>query len=116
LEMDEPEQVLILGGDHVYKMDYSQMLECHLESAADVTVAATELALEDAKRMGVMAVGEDGRVRRFEEKPEAPEPIPHRPDRALVSMGIYLFSTKRLVEELEADAADTASQHDFGRN
>jgi glucose-1-phosphate adenylyltransferase len=115
LEMERPEWVLILGGDHVYKMDYSEMLAAHLESGADLTVACTEVPLAEATRMGVMSVDHGGRIRRFDEKPAAPEPLPGNPDVALASMGIYIFNTDVLIREATGDAArDT--QHDFGRD
>ncbi len=115
LEMERPEWVLILGGDHVYKMDYSDMLAAHLETGADLTVACTEVPLAEATRMGVMSVDSGGRIGRFDEKPAAPEPIPSNPGVAMVSMGIYIFNTDVLVREATGDAArDT--HHDFGKD
>jgi glucose-1-phosphate adenylyltransferase len=115
LEMEHPELVLILGGDHVYKMDYSEMIAAHLESGADLTVACTEVPLHEATRMGVMAVDADWRVRRFEEKPPAPQSMPGNDAAALVSMGIYVFNTAVLVREASSDAARD-SHHDFGKD
>jgi glucose-1-phosphate adenylyltransferase len=112
----QPDQVVILGGDHIYKMDYSVLLEQHVERTADVTVACLEVAVEDAGEFGVMSVDGDSRVLAFEEKPARPTPLPGRPNRALVSMGIYVFNTKFLVEQLDRDAADKASSHDFGKD
>jgi glucose-1-phosphate adenylyltransferase len=115
LEMERPELVLVLGGDHVYKMDYSEMIAAHLASGAELTIACAEVPLADARRFGVMGVDADLRVRSFHEKPANPDPLPGRPDRALVSMGIYVFGTHALVREVTADAARDGS-HDFGRD
>jgi glucose-1-phosphate adenylyltransferase len=112
----DPSYVLILAGDHIYKMDYGPMIAHHLERSADVTVGAIEVPLARAGAFGVMAVDDSGRVVRFAEKPERPEPLPHRPDTALASMGIYLFNTAFLYEQLIKDADDTHSSHDFGRD
>lgn len=112
----DPEYVLILAGDHVYKMDYGEMLANHVQSAADMTVACLEVPLEQAKAFGVMAVDENGRVTEFLEKPDNPPPMPGRPNRALVSMGIYVFNAKFLYEQLIRDADDRQSEHDFGKN
>jgi glucose-1-phosphate adenylyltransferase len=111
-----PDHVVILGGDHIYKMDYSVLLEEHVARGADVTVACLEVAVEDARELGVMAIDADARVLAFEEKPARPTPLPGRPDRALASMGIYVFNTGFLVEQLDRDAADKASSHDFGKD
>jgi glucose-1-phosphate adenylyltransferase len=111
-----PEYVLILAGDHVYKMDYGPMLAAHVESGADITVACYEVPVEQAHGFGVMAVDEDWNITRFTEKPRDPEPLPGRQDVALASMGIYVFATSFLIDELTRDAADIASNHDFGRN
>jgi len=115
LDMERPELVLVLGGDHVYKMDYSEMIAAHVEAGADLTVACTEVPLDDAHRFGALGVRDDWRIETFREKPEAPTPIPGNPDCALVSMGIYVFNTEVLVRELIRDArAD--SRHDFGKD
>jgi glucose-1-phosphate adenylyltransferase len=111
-----PDHVVVLGGDHIYKMDYSILLDDHLARGADVTVACLEVAVEDASEFGVMAVDGDARVLAFEEKPAHPTRLPGRPDRALVSMGIYVFNTNFLVEQLDRDAADRDSSHDFGKD
>lgn len=113
----EPEYVLILAGDHVYKMDYGTMLAAHVESGADITVGCIEVPLEEASAFGVMSVDEDLRITRFLEKPETPEPIPGQPDKALASMGIYVFSTQVLCDELLRDQEqDGRSSHDFGKD
>lgn len=111
-----PSYVLILAGDHVYKMDYGAMLVRHVESRADVTVGCVEVPVARAREFGVMAMNEQGRIVGFQEKPENPEPMPGRPDVALVSMGIYLFNTKFLYEQLIRDADTAYSSHDFGKD
>jgi glucose-1-phosphate adenylyltransferase len=111
-----PSHVLILAGDHVYKMDYAPMLAAHVESGADITVGCIEVPLEQARSFGVMAVDAALRVIRFAEKPRDPETLPGSNGTALASMGIYVFETDFLIEELTRDAADAGSNHDFGRN
>jgi glucose-1-phosphate adenylyltransferase len=111
-----PSYVLILAGDHVYKMDYGPMLAAHVASGADITVGCIEVPLKQARAFGVMEVDADWRVTRFAEKPREPEPMPGKKDIALASMGIYAFGTDFLIEELTRDAADLESTHDFGRN
>jgi glucose-1-phosphate adenylyltransferase len=111
-----PQYVLILAGDHVYKMDYGPMLAHHVEHAADMTVACLEVPLKDATGFGVMSVNKNQRVERFEEKPEKPQPVAGRPDLALASMGIYVFNTKFLFEQLIKDADNAESSHDFGKD
>ena len=115
LQMERPAVVLILSGDHVYKMDYSEMIAAHLRSGADVTVACTEAPLDAATRMGVLAVDGQGRVRGFDEKPLHPESMAGNPDAALVSMGIYVFSTATLIREVTG-VAGSDGNHDFGRD
>jgi len=111
-----PRFVLVLGGDHVYKMDYSVMLAEHERRGAAVSVACLEVPLEQACDFGVLAIDDDGRVLAFDEKPAAPRPTPGRPGRATASMGIYVFDTEVLSEALARDAADATSCHDFGRD
>ncbi len=112
----EPEYVMVLGGDHIYTMDYSKMLAHHIESQADLTIGCIETSLEEARDFGVMSVDEQLRITKFTEKPVNPEPMPGKPDRALASMGIYIFSTAFLYNALIADAEDEDSEHDFGKN
>ena len=112
----KPEFVLILAGDHVYKMDYGTMLAAHVEAEADITVGCIAVPLAEASAFGVMAVDEDNRILEFAEKPAHPTPMPGRDDMALASMGIYVFRTDILIEELLRDADDAASKHDFGGN
>jgi glucose-1-phosphate adenylyltransferase len=111
-----PEFVLILAGDHIYKMDYGTMLAAHVEAEADITVGCIEVPLEQASSFGVMAVDDDNRVIEFAEKPEQPPSMPGNPDLALASMGIYIFRTEVLIDELLRDADCPDSKHDFGAN
>jgi glucose-1-phosphate adenylyltransferase len=111
-----PEFILVLAGDHIYKMDYGSMLAAHVESAADVTVGCIEVPLEEAKAFGVMAVDDDNRITAFAEKPQQPEPMPGREDVALASMGIYVFRSEILINELLRDADNPGSSHDFGND
>jgi glucose-1-phosphate adenylyltransferase len=112
----KPEYVLILAGDHVYKMDYGPMIAHHVERGADMTVGCIEVPLEQARAFGVMSVQEDGRVFGFAEKPASPQPMPGTSDMALASMGIYVFNTNFLYEQLIKDADETHSTHDFGHD
>jgi len=112
----QPKYVVVLAGDHVYKMDYSVMLEEHVVQGAELSVACLEVPLQDASDFGVMAVDTEQRIVAFDEKPARPRPMPGRPDRALASMGIYVFDTEFLIDQLERDARDTTSSHDFGRD
>jgi len=116
LRSESPEFIIILAGDHIYKMDYSRSLAFHVESGADCTVACIEAPLEEAKGFGVMAVDENNRITDFVEKPADPPPMPGRPDRALASMGIYIFRAEVLYELLVRDQADADSAHDFGKD
>ena len=111
-----PKLVLILAGDHVYKMDYSKFIWDHVRRGADLTVACIDVPLDEAKAFGVMSVDENNRVVDFHEKPAHPTPMPGRPDRALASMGIYVFNADYLYEQLIRDADDPASSHDFGKD
>ena len=112
-----PRFVLILSGDHIYKMDYGPFLAAHAESGADMTVCCIEVPIEEAAgAFGVMTVDETGRILRFDEKPEKPNPIPGKPGYCLASMGNYLFNTEFLYEQVIKDADTPGTQHDFGRN
>jgi glucose-1-phosphate adenylyltransferase len=110
------EYVLILAGDHIYKMDYGQMLASHVRSKADMTVACINVPIEEAKSFGVMSVDESDRVIEFQEKPDQPNTIPDDATQALASMGIYVFNAAFLYEQLIRDADDRHSVHDFGQN
>jgi glucose-1-phosphate adenylyltransferase len=112
----EPEHVLVLGGDHIYTMNYAAMLSAHVQAGAELTVGCIEVSLEEAKAFGVMSVDSDYRITRFTEKPAEPESIPGKPGYALASMGIYIFSMEFLTNALIRDAEDATSQHDFGKN
>lgn len=116
LRPQAPEYVLILAGDHVYKMDYARMLVDHVATGADMTVGCIAVPLAEARGFGVMSIDADRRVVRFAEKPDAPEPMPGRSDAALASMGIYVFNARLLYEQLARDADDRASSHDFGKD
>ena len=116
LRRHSPQYVLVLAGDHVYKMDYGRMLAFHLRHQADLTVACAEVPLAEASAFGVMGIDGNERVISFQEKPAQPQPIPGRPDRALASMGIYVFNAQFLYEQLIRDADDPRSSHDFGKD
>lgn len=118
IEAERPSSVLILAGDHIYKMDYGEMIEWHQASGADVTLASIQVPPEDATRFGVLDIAEDFTVTGFEEKPQHGKPVPSRFDPAMVSasMGIYVFKTDVLLRVLHEDAEDGASSHDFGKN
>jgi glucose-1-phosphate adenylyltransferase len=112
---ENPRHLIVLSGDHVYKMDYGRMLRFHQERAAAATLACIEVPLAEGNRFGIVAIDEQERVTGFDEKPERPAPIPGSPDFALGSMGVYIFDTDILVEALEADALK-ATNHDFGKD
>lgn len=116
LRAHNPEYVLILAGDHIYKMDYGPMLARHVENKADMTVGCFEVSLEEAKSFGVMAVEDDNRIVEFAEKPDNPKSAPGLQDCALASMGIYIFNTAFLIEQLIKDADNSQSSRDFGKD
>jgi len=105
----DPDYVIILSGDHIYKMDYSKMLDFHKEKNADCTIAVLEVPMEEASRFGIMSTNEDGSIYKFTEKPK-------NPDSNKASMGIYIFNRKKLFDYLEADEQDKNSSNDFGKN
>jgi glucose-1-phosphate adenylyltransferase len=111
-----PKHVLVLAGDHIYKMDYGPMIAYHVEKGADITVGVVEVSLAQAREFGVLTATEWNRITNFAEKPQNPDPMPGRTDVALASMGIYVFNAKLLEKLLREDAQDAASAHDFGRN
>jgi len=115
IENTEADLVLILSGDHVYRMDYRELVRSHLASGAGVTVAAVEWPLEDAGRFGVFEIDSEGNVTGFQEKPRRVNPLWHRPGSALINMGVYVFSKKILVDALTHDACQ-ATTHDFGKD
>jgi glucose-1-phosphate adenylyltransferase len=117
LEKERPEYVVILAGDHIYKMDYGKLVTFHQEQTADVTIAALRVrAREAAHQFGIMQVDHAGRVIGFEEKPAEPKTIPGNPEYCLASMGIYVFNAPLLFDQLCKDATLPDSAHDFGRN
>lgn len=116
IEQSGAQYVVILSGDHIYRMNYQEMLQQHIDSMAEVTVACLEVGLKEASAFGVMGIDRDGRVREFQEKPEDPQPVPENRERALVNMGIYIFSAHLLHNELLNDHADSSSSHDFGKD
>ncbi len=116
LEEERPSHVLILSGDHIYKMDYGRMLAEHLENRAALTIAAIPVPVEEAKRFGVFECSAGGKVDGFQEKPESPAEIPGRPGWSLASMGVYLFEVEELIRRLNEDAQDASSSHDFGKD
>lgn len=116
LRAHDSEYTLILAGDHVYKMDYGPMIAYHVEKGADLTVGCIQVPVEQARAFGVMGIDQTGRIESFIEKPDDPPRMPNVPDQALASMGIYVFRTDFLFEQLILDADDPDSEHDFGKN
>jgi glucose-1-phosphate adenylyltransferase len=110
----KPDLVAVFGADHIYRMDIQQMIEFHFEKAAEVTVAAYPVPIEDASAFGILEVDEEGRILAFQEKPVEASPMPGDPRHCLGSMGNYLFNTEVLIERLELDALSQATRHDFG--
>jgi glucose-1-phosphate adenylyltransferase len=115
LDGEQPEFLLILAGDHIYKMDYAEMFHWLIAKNADAVVGSIDIPIQDASRFGIISVDEDYRITRFTEKPAAPDSIPGDPAHAFVSMGIYLFRTKVIREHLIEDARE-GTAHDFGKN
>ncbi|MES2237790.1 MAG: glucose-1-phosphate adenylyltransferase [Pseudomonadota bacterium] len=116
IRRNRPKYVLVLSGDHVYKMDYSRILLEHVQTQADLTVACMDVPLTEASAFGIMDVGQDNRVSSFLEKPANPPPMPNRPGRALANMGVYVFNADFLYAQLIRDMDDANSAHDFGKN
>jgi glucose-1-phosphate adenylyltransferase len=116
LQRERPKRVLILSGDHVYKMNYNDMLAFHIEKQADLTVAGVEAPRDEAKGFGVIGCDDDFRIVDWEEKPAEPKTIPGKPDKSFVSMGVYIFDTEALVKNVIGDAKDSNSSHDFGKD
>ena len=114
LQSSNAKYVVILAGDHIYKMDYGQMLACHVKNNADMTVGCLNVPLEEAKAFGVMAVDDEDRIIEFAEKPANPKHMPGDPTQSLASMGIYVFNAQFLYDELARDAANKSSTNDFG--
>jgi glucose-1-phosphate adenylyltransferase len=116
IEKCQSEHLLILSGDHIYKMDYAELIRDHIQSKAVATVACLPCTLEEGTQFGVMQIDSDHRVIEFQEKPANPKPMPDDPTRCLGSMGVYVFNTRFLFDCLIHDASDPKSAHDFGRN
>ena len=116
IETYKPKYIIILAGDHIYKMDYELMLQQHVDSGADVTIGALEVPREEAKGFGVLHINDKNVITAFVEKPADPPHVPGNPDIALASMGIYVFETSFLAGLLRRDAADKTSSHDFGKD
>lgn len=116
IEQSRPEYVIILSGDHIYKMDYSELIRDHIDSKAECTIGCIPVPLEEGSQFGVMQIDDSNRVVKFREKPESPDPMPDDSSRCLASMGIYVFSANFMFEELCRDATDNDSAHDFGKN
>ena len=116
IESYEPKYIVLLAGDHIYKMDYELMLQQHVDQRADVTVGCLEVPRAEASGFGVMAVDEHNVIHSFLEKPTDPPALPGHPDKSLCSMGIYVFDAKFLFDQLRRDAEDGRSSHDFGKD
>ena len=116
LQRSHARNVLVLSGDHIYRMDYAAMLEFHQQQDADVTIACMKVSREEAGSFGIMGIDETGRITAFEEKPDSPQGIPGDPEHCLASMGIYIFSMELLQQALVSDHEDSESDHDFGHD
>ncbi|MEW4528576.1 glucose-1-phosphate adenylyltransferase [Maioricimonas sp. JC845] len=116
IEQHDSEHILILAGDHIYKMDYSELIADHIQAGADATIACLPETLEAGRQFGVMGIDSDHWVRRFEEKPSDPFPLPDDPTRCLASMGVYVFRTSFLLDQLCQAATQADSNHDFGKD
>jgi glucose-1-phosphate adenylyltransferase len=112
----QPQHVLVLAGDHIYKMDYGPMIASHVQKGADITIGVVQVPVAGAREFGVLSVTEENRVHHFDEKPANPNPTTGNPDVVLASMGIYVFNERGLEQLLTEDAHDPSSSHDFGRN
>jgi glucose-1-phosphate adenylyltransferase len=115
LERERPEMVLILAGDHIYKMDYRELIEFHVTKNADLTIPCIEVPISEAKRFGVIGIDNKQQVTAFHEKPADPKPIPSNPKMVMASMGIYLFNTEMLIKRIIDDTKKN-TDHDFGRS
>ncbi|MBX7105844.1 MAG: glucose-1-phosphate adenylyltransferase [Gemmataceae bacterium] len=115
-EEERPKLVLILAGDHIYKMDYAEMIQAHRATEADLTISCIPVPLTDSKQFGILSTDAAGRVKAFQEKPDTATPLDDEPDNCLGSMGIYVFNADKLYELLCEDATDPKSSHDFGKD
>jgi glucose-1-phosphate adenylyltransferase len=116
IERSEADWVVVLSGDHIYRMDYAPMIEFHRQSGASATIACMEVSVKDAHQFGIMSLDDTGKVIGFEEKPQNPTTIAGNPDFTLASMGVYVFSTQDLIKAVSLDHEDDSSDHDFGKN
>src|SRR5262249_39948371 len=116
IEKGDPEYVLILAGDHIYKMDYGDMFKAHLERGDDLTIGTIPVPLRESMNFGIITVGSDDRVTGFREKPRQSSPMPDDSQHCLASMGIYVFTARPMYELLCQDATRPESDHDFGKN
>ena len=116
IEKSNPDYVVILSGDHIYKMDYAELVRDHIDAGADVTIGCIPVPLKDGDQFGVMHIDTNHRVINFKEKPKHPEPLPDDPTQCLASMGIYVFNANFLFDQLCRDATQADSSHDFGKN
>jgi glucose-1-phosphate adenylyltransferase len=116
IEKEDPDYILILAGDHIYKMDYGDLIQAHLSKQADLTIGCIPIPLRETDQFGVMEVDKEDRVTAFKEKPKTAEPLPDDPHHCLGSMGIYVFTAKLMYDLLFEDAARLESDHDFGKN
>ena len=116
LERSDAKHVIVLSGDHIYRMDYAEMLKDHIENGAKLTIASMDVAKKDASAFGVLSVNDQGLVETFSEKPADPQSMPNKPDRSLASMGIYIFEMETLQRVLREDADNDFSSHDFGND
>ncbi|WP_084186032.1 glucose-1-phosphate adenylyltransferase [Vibrio pacinii] len=116
LERSEAKHVIVLSGDHIYRMDYAEMLKAHIENDAKLTIASMAVPLKEASSFGVLSINEQNRVETFSEKPQSPQPMPNNSEKCLASMGIYIFEMDTLRRVLRQDANDQQSSHDFGND
>ncbi|MBC8278528.1 MAG: glucose-1-phosphate adenylyltransferase [FCB group bacterium] len=116
IKQEKPQAVLILSGDHIYKMDYHKLLTFHHDTNADMTLACVDLPVAHARHMGVLGIDKEYNIKSFDEKPESPLTIPQNPNKSLCNLGIYCFKLEVLVDFLKRDVADEKSEHDFGKN
>ena len=116
LERSDAKHVIVLSGDHIYRMDYAEMLKDHIANNAALTIACMDVPRKDASAFGVLSANQDGLIQTFSEKPTNPDPMPGDPERSLVSMGIYIFEMETLQRVLEQDESSPSSTHDFGKD
>ncbi|MGC8845612.1 MAG: glucose-1-phosphate adenylyltransferase [Candidatus Hydrogenedens sp.] len=116
IDQEDPKIVLVLAGDHIYKMNYQKMIQYHQEREAELTISALEVPIEEGSRFGIMQIDKNNKIIGFEEKPKEPKSIPDKPDKCLASMGIYVFNRDLLANAVKEDAEKVNSDHDFGKN